>query len=1134
MRAESGHDVLRLLYEAVGSPGYQDLVDAADRKGTVLGKGTISNLLSGRTGPRRRTVLIFVEACLTHSPRARTSALFRELPAEARDTAYWVNRWDKVTGKPARVSARAGWDFFIVCRRSDAPAAQRLTELLQQRARVCGSVVLAPDTPRQEFEQQHRASAVTVVLLSGTGLGETQSSVEVAADLVRRDPDSHVVVSVPLDGAAKLPEELAGTEVLDDALPVVAERLLKLLASRHRPHAAGSAELAATTVELLTAIDDHLLGRASRQGPAVEALLEEFGDPAFAERARRHGLQAALILREAENHHEAVRHWTRDDDGTAAVALDRFRDHLAEAIAAGHFPLPAGLAEQVAAAVRGEATGPGLPRGFTPSVRSSSGAVVLAEKAQLETFHTTLDERGRRLTPAARQMCVLPPADQRFLGRDRLLDAVPAASVVWLSGAPGTGTSAVAVHRAHRVADDFETVLYLDLHGMTPGSRRSARTAARILLDALGERMVADLREDAALHERLAAALRRRKTLLVLDNARDADHVAPIVRAGGAQATLITSRQRVQSFTEHTVQVPALDRTASVELLDSYVAGIAEDLLDRLAGLCDDLPLALRLIAARLGDPDLPPDEIVRLLAAERTRLDLLQAGDRAVRAAIVFTYRDLKPLARRAARYLSIGFGSVSDAGELAAGLADFEDRTSLALHRVVDANLARCARGPNGPMRFRMTPLIRLAMRERSAKEDLGSDIADYQRRVARYLADQLTAIVGRTGGDPELEVDPTRAHAALTAAVAGEWWSTVLDIGENLRAIHQSEFDLAGVEATTTELVKAHLAMGEPKKAVLAAKGAAVDLRSSAQHRLSALSWAQESVALARVHDVPGEQVGCCLLCAGIAFQLEDKEKAIEYSRMAVELSDGTAAGAIRPLVNLGKLLLDAGDPEEAAATLRRAADLADRTGSVDDRAAAHFEFAAASSRLGRTAEAAAAWARSAELYVAENEWMNAAIAKENEAGVSAEPEAVVALTDAVAKFREADEPARALAALCHLSGFVFRTTLAEEKALEVLDKARDITSGQPELAYEVEVRKTCLRALLRRLAKLPEGPPPRRLAEHDVYRSARAALQNGRDPEALLRLVLHPVIETPEHPDPWVFEEPGGHDRRLEIG
>ncbi|WP_372671110.1 hypothetical protein [Amycolatopsis kentuckyensis] len=137
-------------------------------------------------------------------------------------------------------------------------------------------------------------------------------------------------------------------------------------------------------------------------------MLEDFGDPAFDERARRHRLQAALIIREAENHGEAVRHWTRDDDGTATLALDRFRDHLAEA------------------------TGRRLLPGFTPPVRSTSHEVVLAERAQRETVRTKLDERDRRLTPAARQMCVLPAADQRFCGRGRLLNAVPAASVVWL------------------------------------------------------------------------------------------------------------------------------------------------------------------------------------------------------------------------------------------------------------------------------------------------------------------------------------------------------------------------------------------------------------------------------------------------------------------------------------------------------------------------------------------------------------------------------------------------------------------------------------------------------------------------------------------------------------------------------
>lgn len=1134
MREESGHDVLRALYEAVGSPGYQNLVDAADRKGALLSKGTISNLLSAKIEPRRRTVLIFIEACLSHSPRARTSTLFRVLSDEARKPAYWIDRWAAVADRSPSSLKSVEWDFFVVCRPSDAPAAQRLTDLLRPRARVCGRVVLPPETPRSAFEQHHRASTVTVVLVSQAELAEMRSTVEVAADLIRRDPDGHSLVSVLLDTATELPPELDGTDVLDDSLPVVAESLLGLLSDRRRSRLMGPAELADTTVGLLAAIDDHLMGRPSPHGSTVDALLEEFADDSFGDRARTHGLQAALILRHAENHDEALRHWIRDDDGTAAPALDRFRDHLSDAIVSGRFSLPTAVAEQVAATVRGEPVGQRqLPPGFTGPVRSSSREVVVAEKAQLEAFDTKLDERGRRLTPAARQICVLPPVDHRFCGRKELLGSLPVSPVIWLSGAPGTGTSSVAVHWAHAVAEDFDTVLYLDLYGMTPESRRSARTAARILMDALGEPMVSDLREDEALYERLAAALRRAKTLLVLDNARDADHVAPIVRAGGARTTVVTSRQRVQTFTERRVQVPALERKASAELLGGYAPDVDDELLDRLAGLCDDLPLALRLVAARLGDPELPPDEIARLLAAERTRLDFLEAGDRAVRAAIVFSYKDLKRLARRAARYLSIGYGSVSDAVEMAAGLADHDDRTSLALHRVVDASLARCARSTNGPMRFRMTPLIRLAMNERSAKEDDASEIADYHRRVARYLADQLTAIVERTGGDPELEVDPTRAHAALSAAVDGEWWTTALDIGESLRAMNQAEFDLAGVDTTTAALVKVHLAMGEAKKAVRAAKGAAVDMRSSVQYRSSALDWARESVALARVHEVSDEILECCLLCASIAFEVDDKESAVEYSRIAVEMSDPGQVDAIRPLINLGKVLADVGEAEEGAAVLRRAADLADRAGSIQDRAAAHFEFAAVVAKLGEHAEARAAWARSAEFFAVDKDWMNAGIARDNEAGISTGPSAVEALKDAVAKFRAAEKNAYALATLCRLSVAVLSTRSPME-ALEVFDEADDLTLRQPALAYEIEVRKACLRAICGQPARLPEGTPPQRLAEHGAYLSARDALLNSRADPAVAAFVFHPVIEKPDYPDPWMFDGQGAHERKAEIG
>jgi hypothetical protein len=284
-RRESGHDVLRLLYQAAGSPSYDRLVAAAELKGIEIAKGTISNLLRAKiVTPRRRTVLAFVKVCLGHDQRSPRSPLLLELSPETVSVAYWMKRWDATADV-------AEEDFFIVCRPSDTPVAQRLTELLRPHARVSGRVALPPDTPREVFERHQRASAATVVLISRPDLGELRSSVEVASELARRDPDSHIVIPVLLAAGTDLPSQLdTAHAIIEGTLPVVVERLLTVLASRRPTREAGPVELASTTAGLLTGIDDHLRGRPSPHGSTVDALLAEFGDPAFSERVRRNGL----------------------------------------------------------------------------------------------------------------------------------------------------------------------------------------------------------------------------------------------------------------------------------------------------------------------------------------------------------------------------------------------------------------------------------------------------------------------------------------------------------------------------------------------------------------------------------------------------------------------------------------------------------------------------------------------------------------------------------------------------------------------------------------------------------------------------------------------------------------------------
>ncbi|MFE1877997.1 hypothetical protein ACFW9N_45405 [Streptomyces sp. NPDC059496] len=107
----------------------------------------------------------------------------------------------------------------------------------------------------------------------------------------------------------------------------------------------------------------------------------------------------------------------------------------------------------------------------------------------------------------------------------------------------GIGKTALAVHVARLAREEFpDGVLYADLRGFSSGGARSTHDLlARFLAD-LGVRpdVLPDDTDDRAALFR--AALEGRRTLLVLDNARDATQVAPLLPSDGPGAALITSR----------------------------------------------------------------------------------------------------------------------------------------------------------------------------------------------------------------------------------------------------------------------------------------------------------------------------------------------------------------------------------------------------------------------------------------------------------------------------------------------------------------------------------------------------------------------------------------------------------------
>ena len=303
-----------------------------------------------------------------------------------------------------------------------------------------------------------------------------------------------------------------------------------------------------------------------------------------------------------------------------------------------------------------------------PPLRSSSREVVLvgnSDRAAPSTADGVKDDEWRkkrqheiRLSSVARQMCQLPQTHPQVIGRGDDIAKICAgirstllargAATAFLSGQPGVGTSTVAIEAARALSSEFSGgVLYLDMHGLDAGSRRDMRTVIRIVSEALGFDLAATAHGDEEMMSAFTSQLSRQRILLVLDNARDAAHVAPLAHAPMGCAVMVTSRDQLQGFADPKLvfRVEPLQRHDSVELLAASVISRPTDLrqLDTIAELCADIPLALRIMGGRMASrPDLDPSVHLKVLAQESARLPYLTTGDRAVRTAIRLSYDNL------------------------------------------------------------------------------------------------------------------------------------------------------------------------------------------------------------------------------------------------------------------------------------------------------------------------------------------------------------------------------------------------------------------------------------------------------------------------------------------------------------
>ena len=404
--------------------------------------------------------------------------------------------------------------------------------------------------------------------------------------------------------------------------------------------------------------------------------------------------------------------------------------------------------------------------------------------ADLRAVHAGLTDR-----PGAPWQVPADVAD--FTGRQdalRLLDErVPGAELIVVHGPGGMGKTAFAVHWAQRVQDRFPGgQLFVGLRGYGPGEPMDPAAALDMMLRGLGvpdERIPDGTRARRAL---LGTTLAGRRVLVVLDDARNAEQVRPLLAGGGA-VVLVTSRSRLRGVGHDDVvrigldaMTPADATTFLSERLKGQEVSFDTASLGRLAALCGFMPLALTVAAERAGRyPDIPLADLVLELDDEQSRLDVLETGEdltTSLRAVMSWSYRALDPEPARMFRLLGLHPGA--DLGRAAAAaLAGVRQPAAVGLlERLTEAHLLSRPRAG----RYAMHDLVRIYAAERSADEPAG-DRNRAVRRLYRWYARAATAaratIWGPQPSDPTGPDDEIDVPEFADAGQAARWLASEL---------------------------------------------------------------------------------------------------------------------------------------------------------------------------------------------------------------------------------------------------------------------------------------------------------------------------------------------------------------------
>jgi DNA-binding SARP family transcriptional activator/tetratricopeptide (TPR) repeat protein len=415
------------------------------------------------------------------------------------------------------------------------------------------------------------------------------------------------------------------------------------------------------------------------------------------------------------------------------------------------------------------------PTGPAPLHRPGPGRLIPAQLPPGPAF------AGRRAELARLTAVLAPPQRRSGAGVPSGL----ASAIAVVSGTAGIGKTTLAVHWARRAAGRFpDGQLFASLHGFgVAGAAADPGDVLRGFLEALGwppASIPADQAGRVALYR---SALAGQQLLVVLDDARDARQVRPLLPGAPGCAVIITSRSQLTGLVAaegaRSLTLDVLSTAEARDLLRTRLGSgrVSRELAaaDAIITRCARLPLALTVAAARVTTTGLPLEAIAGELRASAPALDAFDSGDPAtdVRSVLSWSYQALRADAARLFRLLGLHPGPdwpVAAAASLAAAgpgparrlLAELAGAHLLAEHR---------------PGRYTCHDLLRAYAAEQVQAADRPADrLAAIRRLADHYLGSAYRAVLLIEPHTDPLDLPPaapgTELAEAATVADAMAW--------------------------------------------------------------------------------------------------------------------------------------------------------------------------------------------------------------------------------------------------------------------------------------------------------------------------------------------------------------------------